>query len=688
MFSGYKKRDIPQPEPIQVYNKEKNHDIYASGGIADAYMKTINQRIIILWATIRPNVFKSTHANWMANAKLKSRISTMVAVDNAQQASELTDFNVIVTNTIKPGVCFPGYCLSSRVVANPQDIIIFASDDFFPPVGWDMFLYKQLESETNKLLIVNDGIQGVGSRMVTIPIMTYGALCAMNHVVYHPTYNHLQSDVELFDVSERLGLIKDIRSSESTIFEHRHYSNAKRAVDENDMKVNVIASNDAQTYINRKTKSIDELIFVDNETKIAAQSAISIDGSTRQKLSILICTTPKRERLLTRLLNTLAPQITEDTEIVIESDSGEMTIGHKRNILLDKAIHDYVCFVDDDDLVSTDYVTKIVNAIQSKPDCCSLLGVFTTNGVNPIEFHHSLQYTHWSNDRIPYERNPNHLNAIKRELALQVKFNDDMSIGEDKDFSTRILPLLKTEVKIEGVIYHYLWLTSKDMHDRDTNKKVIAFSLWGSNPFYTEGVIKNCAMASEYYPGWVVWVYINDTVPESIIDRILAYGAIVINVGGTDTSAWGMMWRFLPTGDPTVAAFMSRDGDSRFSKRETKLVTEWMESDKDFHIIRDHEQHGLPVCGGMWGVKRGALATRIFNEMNTFRDRYGQLMNARYAHNNMKNTDQDFLAELIYPHTEGNRIAHVSAGLIVDGDIIIPPAADGEFIGKPVEWNQ
>ena len=76
-------------------------------------------------------------------------------------------------------------------------------------------------------------------------------------------------------------------------------------------------------------------------------------------MSILVCTTTERKHFLDRLLDTLNKQITDRIEVIVESDDGIMKIGKKRNMLLDKASGDYVCFVDDDDLVSDDYCEKI-----------------------------------------------------------------------------------------------------------------------------------------------------------------------------------------------------------------------------------------------------------------------------------------------------------------------------------------
>lgn len=172
------------------------------------------------------------------------------------------------------------------------------------------------------------------------------------------------------------------------------------------------------------------------------------------KLSILICSLKERRETLQKLLDILRPQTNKYVEILVKTDDGEITIGAKRNLLLEKACGDYVCFVDDDDLVSLTYVQKILKAIQTKPDCCSLTGLMT-NRKGQFPFVHSLLYKKWYKQAGIYYRCPNHLNVIKRELALQVMFKD-IQVGEDKDFSTRLLPLLKKEKLIEGILYYYL----------------------------------------------------------------------------------------------------------------------------------------------------------------------------------------------------------------------------------------
>lgn len=175
-----------------------------------------------------------------------------------------------------------------------------------------------------------------------------------------------------------------------------------------------------------------------------------------KKFSILICSLSSRADKLQRLMNVLEAQKNDAVEILIKTDNGEIPIGKKRNLLLEEATGDYVAFIDDDDLVAEDYVKKIIEALETRPDCCGIQGIITFQGQDPRMFIHSLKYKEWFEQNNIYYRCPNHLNPVKRELALQVRF-PETNFGEDKDYSTRLFPLLKEERFISGVVYHYLY---------------------------------------------------------------------------------------------------------------------------------------------------------------------------------------------------------------------------------------
>jgi hypothetical protein len=273
----------------------------------------------------------------------------------------------------------------------------------------------------------------------------------------------MHSDVELYTTTEKLGLIKDIRHISNIEFTHHHYVNNHRKFDDSDNKLVATYKPDELLYKRRKSLNINQLLYVDNNVINKANNIKIIEPKV--DLSILVCTTTERKHYLDRFLESINKQLNNKVELLIECDDGSMKIGHKRNVLLDKSKGKYICYFDDDDLPSDDYIELILNAIKSNSDCCSLEGIYTINGENPTLFRHSLDYKQWEtaneNGKTVYYRCPNHLNAVKRDIALKVRFDDNKSNGEDKDYSERLLPYLNTEEKITQPIYNYLYQTIK-----------------------------------------------------------------------------------------------------------------------------------------------------------------------------------------------------------------------------------
>lgn len=180
------------------------------------------------------------------------------------------------------------------------------------------------------------------------------------------------------------------------------------------------------------------------------------------KLSILICTIPSRQASFGRLITELRSQmLIYSPEVgIISNASPELPIGAKRNWLLQKAESDYVCFIDDDDRVSPNYIDLIMGGIEKDIDCCSLIGEITVNGKNPKKFIHSLDYAGWFEKNNVYYRGINHLNCIRSSIAKKIGFTNK-NHGEDYDFSIKLQEsgLLKIEHKISETIYYYDYWT-------------------------------------------------------------------------------------------------------------------------------------------------------------------------------------------------------------------------------------
>jgi glycosyltransferase involved in cell wall biosynthesis len=185
-----------------------------------------------------------------------------------------------------------------------------------------------------------------------------------------------------------------------------------------------------------------------------------INGSSNLPiLSILICTLEERKtEFLSRILSILKPQINnKDVEIVILTDNGEVPIGTKRNLALDSANGKYVCFIDDDDIVSDGYVDLVLLKSKEDSDVIVFNGIVTTNGWDIRLAKQGMEYEYGEIDNV-YYRLPNHL-AIHKKETINERFMD-VRTGEDDEWAQRRLKEIKTQSRIDGIIYHYDFRTT------------------------------------------------------------------------------------------------------------------------------------------------------------------------------------------------------------------------------------
>ena len=107
---------------------------------------------------------------------------------------------------------------------------------------------------------------------------------------------------------------------------------------------------------------------------------------------------------------------------------------------------------------------------------------------------------------------------------------------------------------------------------------MISYGLYGSNPKYTVGAIRNAELAPHIFPGWVVRFYVAKNVDASVIKQLEALGAELIYMSPTSDKIAGMFWRFMVADDPSVDRFIVRDTDSRLNPRDRFAVEEWITS--------------------------------------------------------------------------------------------------------------
>jgi protein O-GlcNAc transferase len=176
-------------------------------------------------------------------------------------------------------------------------------------------------------------------------------------------------------------------------------------------------------------------------------------------------------------------------------------------------------------------------------------------------------------------------------------------------------------------------------------KKIISFSLWGDNPVYTQGAIRNAELAKEIYSDWVCRYYIGKSTPNNIIESLRNFDNTEVIEMDNEGDWTGMFWRFYPAGEDDVDVVIVRDCDSRLNNREKEAVNEWLNSDKGFHIMRDHPWHTTAILGGMWGSKKG-VTPNIKQQIEN------------YVKGNFWQVDQNFLRDVIYPTVKNNSLVH------------------------------
>jgi len=214
-------------------------------------------------------------------------------------------------------------------------------------------------------------------------------------------------------------------------------------------------------------------------------------------------------------------------------------------------------------------------------------------------------------------------------------------------------------------------------------KNIISYSLWGNEPMYTIGAIRNAELAKKIYPDWICRFYVGDDVSDDIVSKLSSFDNTEVILMVDEDNDWqGMFWRFYAVSrEDDVDCVIFRDTDSRLTIREKEAVNEWIGSGKYFHIMRDHPYHTETIMGGMWGCKPKELISRINEEVysnglapiNTLRvviidwlkhenknteSKHGNFISEDLY--NKKGIDQIFLRSLLYPIVYNDSYIHDS----------------------------
>ena len=185
-------------------------------------------------------------------------------------------------------------------------------------------------------------------------------------------------------------------------------------------------------------------------------------------LSILIPSIPERREQLLSLTGKLYRQILalQDThpslgsvELIIDDSKkftdGGLSIGEKRNALLQRASGEYLCFLDDDDEPTPNYIEQLVRMCNEGNDIVtfrclvkndhywSLIDMSLVNEVNEEVNPNSV-----------IKRTPWHVCPVKRALIWHIPFTA-VNHNEDWSWMAIVLTCIKTESHTDMILTQY-----------------------------------------------------------------------------------------------------------------------------------------------------------------------------------------------------------------------------------------
>lgn len=343
------------------------------------------------------------------------------------------------------------------------DIVVLVSDDMIPRIeGWDTVIRTHMKAyfpDTKGILWFNDGFQG--EKLNTLCVYGRKMYESFGHI-YEPSYKSLFCDTELTDRC-RGDLAPFCKYVPYCVIRHEHPGTGfAQNMDQLYAKNQTYWNEDMYTYIRRKTYSYD--------------------------WSILIPTIPGREAGLSRLVDSIHEKIARICpslryEFCIEFDNREMSIGNKRQKLLQAAKGKYMSFIDDDDDITDAYIEDLYATIQGEYPVMRLRG-----RIDPYTFTHSLANTldlPMARGEV-FLRPPNHLNPMMSDVAKLVHFKDGVR-GEDLEWTIHMAKtgFLTREYRTDDSRIHYIYnLGTRKIDPRtlelqkETNYATMLSALW------------------------------------------------------------------------------------------------------------------------------------------------------------------------------------------------------------------
>jgi glycosyltransferase involved in cell wall biosynthesis len=195
-------------------------------------------------------------------------------------------------------------------------------------------------------------------------------------------------------------------------------------------------------------------------------------------LSILIPSIPKRADKLSKLFYNLLNQIDQlkqhetlgKVELIVDDSisflEGGLSIGKKRQALVNEATGKYLCFLDDDESIAPNYVETLIRLCNCDLDVCTFRSIIKLESAWGMV---DMRLVYKTNDQFSPEyilrRPPWHICPVRSEFAKLYEF-EDINNAEDYAWFEKVLTHCTTEAHTDRILFQY-------NHNKDSEADLI-----------------------------------------------------------------------------------------------------------------------------------------------------------------------------------------------------------------------
>jgi hypothetical protein len=197
------------------------------------------------------------------------------------------------------------------------------------------------------------------------------------------------------------------------------------------------------------------------------------------KLSILIATVKEREEQFNRLFNRIVSLVIDydGVEVLYNNaprydDPNGLTVGEKRQALIDVATGKYIMFVDDDDDVLDNFIESLYSLLDHDVDVINADVLAYIDGVGHIIDQSIYHESEQLKDGIT-KRYPSVMSVWNRELTKKARFKP-LNNGEDFDWTKQMNP--QSEIKVHLIWQIYNYSSVNNIASKATRMCVVTFS--------------------------------------------------------------------------------------------------------------------------------------------------------------------------------------------------------------------